>query len=53
VFAGKEIDTEMLSWFVSYGVGRQLNMEWKYQDVPYHIGRIDFIEAMARRYSDS
>ena len=53
VFAGKEIDTEMLSWFVSYAVGRQLNIEWKYQDRPYHIGRVDFIEAMARRYSDS
>lgn len=51
IFAGSEIKTDMLSWLVSYGVGRQLNMEWTVGGVPHHIGRVEFIQAMARRYS--
>jgi Fe-S-cluster containining protein len=51
--AGKEISTEMLSWFVSYGVGRQLNVEWVVEDRPYHLGQVDFIHAMSQRYSIS
>lgn len=51
VFAGEEINTEMLSWFVSYGVGRQLNIEWSVDNTPYHLGHVNFIQAMAKRYS--
>ncbi len=50
-FAGEDINTEMLSWFVSYGVGKQLNIEWTVAGAPYLLGHPEFIQAMHRRYA--
>ena len=53
IFAGSEIQPEMLSWFVSYGVGKQLNLEWTVNGRPYHLGHVEFIQAMSKRYSNN
>jgi hypothetical protein len=49
VFAGKEVDPKFLSWFVTFAVGRQLNVEWSINGQLYALGSQDFMEARARR----
>jgi hypothetical protein len=49
VFAGKEVDPKFLSWFVTFAVGRQLNVEWSIDGQLYALGSQDFMEARARR----
>jgi hypothetical protein len=38
-----------LSWFVTFAVGRQLNVEWSINGQLYALGSQDFMEARARR----
>jgi hypothetical protein len=49
VFAGKEIQPDFLSWFVTFAVGRQLNVEWSIDGRLYALGSQDFMEARVRR----
>lgn len=49
-YAGKDLSTELLSWFVSFVVGRQLNAEWYVEDKQFTLGSPDFISALERRY---
>ena len=49
VFAGKEVEPDFLSWFVTFAVGRQLNIEWSINGQLYALGSIPFMEARARR----
>jgi hypothetical protein len=49
VFAGKEVQSDFLSWFVSFAVGRQLNVEWSINGQLYALGSGQFMEARARR----
>jgi hypothetical protein len=48
-YAGKEVTAEMLSWFVTFVIGRQLNAEWSVGDKVHAIGSPDFISARNRR----
>jgi hypothetical protein len=49
VFAGKEVEPDFLSWFVTFAVGRQLNVEWSINGQLYALGSGAFMEARARR----
>lgn len=49
VFAGEEVQPNFLSWFVSFAVGRQLNVEWSINGQLYALGSPDFMEARVRR----
>jgi hypothetical protein len=49
VFAGKELQPDFLSWFVTFAVGRQLNVEWSIDGQLYALGSQEFMEARARR----
>jgi len=49
VFAGKEVQPDFLSWFVTFAVGRQLNVEWSINGEIYALGSVAFMEARARR----
>jgi hypothetical protein len=49
VFAGKEVEPDFLSWFVTFAVGRQLNVEWSINGQLYALGSSAFMEARARR----
>jgi hypothetical protein len=48
-YAGKDVTAEMLSWFVTFVIGRQLNAEWSVDDQVHAIGSPDFISARDRR----
>jgi hypothetical protein len=48
-FAGKEVEPDFLSWFVTFAVGRQLNVEWSVNGQLYALGSPAFMEARARR----
>jgi hypothetical protein len=48
-FAGKEVQPDFLSWFVTFAVGRQLNVEWSINGQLYALGSGAFMEARARR----
>jgi hypothetical protein len=48
-FAGKEVEPDFLSWFVTFAVGRQLNVEWSINGQLYALGSPDFMAARARR----
>jgi hypothetical protein len=50
-YAGKDLSVELLSWFVAFAVGRQLNAEWSVNGLPYAVGSADFISARNRRDS--
>lgn len=45
VFAGNEMDIDMLSWFLSYSVAEQQNVEWTIKGQTYQIGQSEFIAA--------
>lgn len=49
VYAGKEVQTDFLSWFVSFCVGRQLNAEWVVNGKAYLIGSHEFVTDMRIR----
>jgi hypothetical protein len=49
VFAGKEVESDFLSWFVTFAVGRQLNVEWSIDGQLYALGSGAFMEARAKR----
>ena len=51
-YAGEEIDPEFLSWFVTFAVGRQLNVEWSVDGVLYALGSPAFMEARQRREAE-
>lgn len=51
-YAGKEVDPEFLSWFVTFAVGRQLNVEWSVDGVLYALGSPAFMEARQRREAE-
>jgi hypothetical protein len=48
-FAGKEVEPDFLSWFVTFAVGRQLNIEWSINGQLYALGSPAFMEARVRR----
>lgn len=48
-FAGKEVEPDFLSWFVTFAVGRQLNVEWSINGQLYALGSPDFMAARVRR----
>jgi hypothetical protein len=48
-FAGKEVEPDFLSWFVTFAVGRQLNVEWSINGQLYALGSGAFMEARVRR----
>lgn len=48
-YAGKEVDSEFLSWFTTFAVARQLNVEWSVDGVLYALGSPAFMEARQRR----
>jgi hypothetical protein len=48
-FAGKEVEPDFLSWFVTFAVGRQLNIEWSINGQLYALGSPSFMEARVRR----
>jgi len=49
VYAGKEVDTEYLSWFFSFCVARQLNAEWVVNGKVYLIGSHEFVNDITIR----
>lgn len=49
VEAGNKVPPEVLSWYVSWAVSRQLNVEWQVGDVMYALGSTEFHQALARR----
>lgn len=48
-YAGKEVDPEFLSWFVTFAVARQLNIEWSANGEIYALGSTAFMEARRKR----
>jgi len=48
-FAGKEVQPDFLSWFVTFAVSRQLNVEWSINGQLYALGSGVFMDARARR----
>lgn len=52
VYSGQEVDPEFLSWFTTFAVGRQLNVEWSVQGVLYALGSPAFMEARQRREAE-
>lgn len=48
-YAGGELTVELLSWFVSFVVGRQLNAEWHVGDKQFTLGSPEFIASLRRR----
>jgi hypothetical protein len=52
-YAGSHLSSEMFSWFISYGVQNQLNLQWTVEGRPHHVGSIDFITAMTRIYPEA
>lgn len=49
-YAGKEIETDFLSWFVGHCVSRKINFEWFVRDEAIYIGTSEFKAAMDKRY---
>lgn len=49
VEAGNEVPAEVLSWYVSWAVANQLNVEWQVKNKMYALGSTEFHEALARR----
>lgn len=47
--AGNEVPADVLSWFVTWAVGNQLNVSWTVKDKTHTMGSSDFHQAMARR----
>ncbi len=52
-FAGEEVKTDFLSWFVSFVVGHQQNAEWLVNGKRHMMGTPDFIRAMTIRDNTS
>jgi hypothetical protein len=48
-YAGKELGADLLSWFVTFAVGRQLNAEWSVDNVTHAVGSVEFMVARERR----
>lgn len=48
-YAGQVVSAEMLSWFVTFVVGRQLNAEWSVGETVHAVGSAEFIAARNRR----
>jgi hypothetical protein len=44
----KDFDTEFLSWFVTFCVGKNLNAFWKTKAEPFCIGSPEFVETAWR-----
>lgn len=51
-FAGKEVETDFLSWFVTFAVGRQLNVEWSINGQAYAMGSQEFMQARDKRNAE-
>jgi hypothetical protein len=49
VEAGNKVPAEVLSWYVSWAVAQQLNVEWQVGEMTYALGQPEFHEALARR----
>ena len=49
VEAGNEVPAEVLSWYVTWAVSNQLNVEWQVGDVMYSMGSPEFHQMLARR----
>ena len=49
VEAGNQIPAEVLSWYVTWAVSNQLNVEWQVGDKIYNMGSAEFQMAMADR----
>jgi len=41
-------DSEFLSWFVSFCLGKKINAFWKTKNVPFYIGSPEFLETIWR-----
>lgn len=50
-YAGLEISPDLLSWLVTFAVGRQLNVEWFIDGESYLLGSPAFIDAKRRQAS--
>jgi len=42
------LDSEFLSWFLSFCVGHKINVFWKTKDIPFCLGSTEFIETLTR-----
>lgn len=49
VNAGKEMEPDFISWFVTFCVSRKINFEWKVDGVPFFIGSEEFAYHMQQR----
>lgn len=49
-YAGQEIQTDFLSWFVAYCVSGKLNFEWVVNGQAIYIGSDEFTAAMNNKY---
>lgn len=47
--AGNEVPAEVLSWYVTWAVERQLNVEWVVGNKVFAMGSREFHEALAKR----
>lgn len=45
---GQDFDTEFLSWFVSFCVGKGINAFWTTKGIPFCLGSGIFVEAALR-----
>lgn len=50
VETGHKMDSEFLSWFLSYVVSNQINAEWHVEEKSFFIGSREFGQAMEFRY---
>lgn len=48
-YAGKALEVGLLSWFVTFVVGRQLNAEWTVDGATHAMGSMEFMAARSRR----
>lgn len=48
-YAGSDLGSRLLSWFVTFAVGRQLNAEWVVDGEVYALGSMEFMTARSRR----
>lgn len=48
-YAGNDLGVRLLSWFVTFAVGRQLNAEWAVDGEIYALGSPEFMAARSRR----
>jgi uncharacterized cysteine cluster protein YcgN (CxxCxxCC family) len=52
-YAGNHMNADMFSWFMSYGVENQLNLQWTIEGRVHCMGSIDFTEAMKTIYPEA